>query len=256
MLALDPLRDRIRSILERDRVWSAYALADLSPSEAELSEWLLGDGSVVLIYRGFVPPVLFATGDPNELDELFRKLRPGRYVYTLLGTYRSLLGSRLRPEQERRMWRMVLKPEGFISGSGEGAIRLTSADLASLQELFDNHPDVPDAFHVRQLANGVFFGVLDEGELVSVAGTHVIAPEMSVAAIGNVFTRPDRRGRGFARRATAAVTQELLRQGMNTVVLNVSMDNEPAVRCYRHLGFMPFCGYYEGCGLLTGENQP
>jgi hypothetical protein len=24
------------------------------------------------------------------------------------------------------------------------------------------------------------------------------------------------------------------------------MDNEPALRVYRALGFVPFCGYYEG----------
>jgi predicted GNAT family acetyltransferase len=69
-----------------------------------------------------------------------------------------------------------------------------------------------------------------------------------LAAIGNVFTRPDRRGRGLAKRTTGAVASELLRRGTKTIVLNVAMDNDPAVRAYRALGFMPFCGYYEGVG--------
>jgi len=73
-----------------------------------------------------------------------------------------------------------------------------------------------------------------------------------------VFTRPDRRGQGLATRASAAVVKALLEQNIQTIVLNVAMDNEPAVRCYRRLGFRPYCDYYEGVGKLSlavGESQ-
>jgi hypothetical protein len=47
----------IRAILETDRIWSAYALADLDPSEMPNSHWLVGRHAVVLVYRGTDPPV-------------------------------------------------------------------------------------------------------------------------------------------------------------------------------------------------------
>ena len=83
------------------------------------------------------------------------------------------------------------------------------------------------------------------------AGTHVVSSQARVAAIGNVYTRRDRRGQGLARRTTGAVAAELLRLGIETIVLNVAMDNAPALSVYRGLGFMPFCGYYEGSGELA-----
>ena len=44
------------------------------------------------------------------------------------------------------------------------------------------------------------------GALVAVAGTHLVSDTYGVAAIGNVFTHPDYRGRGYATLATGAVT--------------------------------------------------
>jgi hypothetical protein len=53
-------------VLERDRVWSAYALADLDPPHAAHARWLGGERAAVLTYTGFEPPVLFAAGEPDE----------------------------------------------------------------------------------------------------------------------------------------------------------------------------------------------
>ena len=52
---------------------------------------------------------------------------------------------------------------------------------------------------------------------------------MGLAAVGNVLTHRDYRGRGFAKIVTGAVTQELLRF-CDQVVLNVRSDNPPALR--------------------------
>ena len=243
--------ERIRRILETDRIWSAYALADLSPGEAPFCDWLLKGQSVVLIYRGLTPRVLFAHGDPGGLLGLFEKVPEGTCQYTLLGTYRSLIADRLIPTSEKRMWRMVLKPEELPGGARQTQ-PLGQADLQEMLDVFEGHADQPDAFHPRQLEAGVYHGIREEGKLVCVAGTHVVSDEFSVAAIGNVFTRPDRRNRGLAKLATAAVAAQLMGRGIRTVVLNVAMDNEAAIRCYRAIGFWPFCAYYEGVGELTG----
>lgn len=147
------------------------------------------------------------------------------------------------------MWRMVLKPEQLPVDVGP-AQPLGPSDLPDILEVFQGHADQPDAFHPRQLETGVYFGLREGGKLVSVAGTHVVSDEFSVAAIGNVFTLPGYRNRGMAKRATAAVAARLIGRGIRTVVLNVGMENEAAVRCYRAIGFWPFCGYYEGVGEI------
>ena len=59
---------------------------------------------------------------------------------------------------------------------------------------------------------------------------------MRLAAVGNVMTHRDFRNRGYAKVATGAVTQELLRF-CDQVVLNVRSDNPPALAAYRALGY-------------------
>lgn len=240
-----------RSLFEQDRVWCAYALADIEPPFAARTTWLVGGRAVVMYYRGLTPPWLFAHGDPQEVEGLLRELPAGTYQYGLLATHRSLLGGRLRPARETHMWRMVLRLEDFPAGRAEGAEALNVDDLASLLTLFADHPDRPDSFDAGQLTTGVFFGIRRHGRLVSAAGTHVIGRAARVAAVGNVFTHPDHRRRGYAGRVSAAVVETLLGLGLDTIVLNVGMANVLALGLYRGLGFSPFCGYYEGVGELT-----
>ena len=109
----------------------------------------------------------------------------------------------------------------------------------------------PGATGARQLHERPFFGVWEGDELISVAGIHILSEWADVAAVGNIFTRPDQRGRGLGTRATAALIQDLLDSGFETIVLNVSTENQAAIRCYEKLGFVPHCQYHEGIGTLT-----
>ena len=47
------------------------------------------------------------------------------------------------------------------------------------------------------LDTGLYGGIREDGELVAVAGVHVLSERHGVAAIGNVFTHPDHRRRGL-----------------------------------------------------------
>lgn len=244
---------KIQAILETDRNWCAYALADLDPSELPYSDWLVGRHAVILVYKATDPPVLFAHGDPGGLEVCFRDVKPGEYAFALTGTQRALVRGRLRPWQEQRMWRMGLNPQEF-PGAEDGEVDpLDPSDEEEIVALFADNPDRPDAFYSRQLEQGTFFGIRQEGDLVSVAGTHVVSKAFGVGAVGNVFTRPDRRGRGLGTRVTAAVVARLLTMGLQTIVLNVSMENLPAQASYRRLGFWPYCGYYEGLAEITAS---
>jgi len=79
--------------------------------------------------------------------------------------------------------------------------------------------------------------------LIAAAGTHLFAPEEGAAAIGNVYTRRDRRGRGLSRIVTSAVLHRL--RHLKTVGLNVRNDNAAAIRVYESLGFVKHCDFFE-----------
>lgn len=244
------LLERVERVLERERLWSAYALADLEPPHAAQAHWLAGEDAVVLVFRAFEPPVLFAAGLPDEARGLLAMVPAGRYLFTLMGTHRALLAARIQESNETQMWRMALRPELFDANLAAGAESLSRQDLPGIESLFAEGPDRPDAFDPGQLDDHMFFGIRQGGALVAVAGTHVVSTRRRLAAVGNVFTHPQHRGRGLATRVTAGVVQALRVRGVQTIVLNVAMRNAPAIRCYERLGFWPFCGYYEGAGRV------
>jgi predicted GNAT family acetyltransferase len=161
-----------------------------------------------------------------------------------------MLEDRLIPRYEERMYRMTLEISKFIEFDGGDVVQLGIEDLEEIQALFSNRPDRPDAFHKKQLDAGPFYGIRSQGDLRSVAGIHIISSWANVAAVGNVYTHPDYRGRGLATRTSAAVVRDLLELGFRTIVLNVAVNNEPAIHSYRRLGFQPVCEYNEGIADL------
>lgn len=101
----------------------------------------------------------------------------------------------------------------------------------------------PDFFYPSMVTDGVFFGVYEGDALIAAAGTHRLAREESAAAIGNIYTRRDRRGRGMARLVTSAVLGALT--GVETIGLNVRADNDAAIHLYESLGFVRHCQFHE-----------
>ncbi len=99
------------------------------------------------------------------------------------------------------------------------------------------------SFYASMVTDGVFFGVYKGEDLIAAAGTHLVARDEGAAAIGNVYVRRDRRGRGLGRAVTAAVLHELA--GIETVGLNVRADNDAAIRVYESLGFVRYCEFRE-----------
>ena len=90
---------------------------------------------------------------------------------------------------------------------------------------------------------------------MAAAGTHVISDRARLAAVGNVLTHVDYRGRGFATAVTGAVTAELLRT-CDQVVLNVRSDNPPALNAYRRLGYAEHTRFEERLIHRLGSPWP
>ena len=119
-----------------------------------------------------------------------------------------------------------------------------ATDVRALYHDGAERGEIPDFFQDTMLSAGVYRGLRDAGDLVAVAGTHVVTP--TVAAIGNVYVRQDARGRGLGGRVTAAVAHELRQRGVETIVLNVNQNNAAAIRTYEKLGFVVHGKFVEG----------
>jgi len=78
------------------------------------------------------------------------------------------------------------------------------------------------------------YGVVVDNVLASIAARYVTLPWIHV--IGGVFTRKAYRGRGYAKAVTSALTREAVSSGA-FAGLHVEVDNEPAVKVYKGLGY-------------------
>jgi GNAT superfamily N-acetyltransferase len=248
---------RIRGLLRTDPAWSAYALGDLAPGFFEHSEWhgLAGEpAALLLFYRAFADPVLFALGPPERVGRLLSDAPPEPRLYlSIRPEIVPLIRARYRVEGETPMWRMRLDPAAFPGAQPGPACRLGPADLPALRALYADGEatgEAPDFFDAAMLEQGVFYGVREGDGLAAAAGTHLVAPSEGVAAIGNVYTRRERRGQGLAQLTTAAVVGELTARATPLlIVLNVNQANTPAIRIYERLGFRRYCAFVEGMAL-------
>ena len=234
-------KDAIRAILQCDPAWCVYALGDLSPEMFPKTEWFTPD--LTLVLKDYGTSILFAMGSGSVREALDHVTWPvhlqvqadGLQAVTRLATV----------EQVKTMWRMTWAGDRTIGGHTR-ATRLGEADVAAIERLYaDGEPsgEAPDFFYPAMVGRGVFFGVYEGPELVAAAGTHLLSRDEGAAAIGNIYTRRDRRGRGFGRIVTTSVMRELA--SVETVGLNVRADNAAAIGLYESLGFVRHCEFYE-----------
>lgn len=249
----------VQRILTADPVWAAYAIADLQPAMAVDCRWLTAasaeDEALALIYSGLQPPILFTLGSSTALAELLAQadLPPAIYAsireehLPAVARYYDLSGD------TRPMWRMRLADVQCAlendDSPADDPVRLWGAQVPDVLRLLDHGgPFRPDAFSPSQMDQGVFYGLYDEHGLAAVGGTHVVDRTAGIAAIGNMYTRPDARRRGHSTAVLRAIVATLLGQGITTIVLNVDQRNAAAQAIYLAHGFVVHLPYVEGKG--------
>lgn len=87
---------------------------------------------------------------------------------------------------------------------------------------------------VKLLSKYRCYGVFINDKLVSQACTFFRLQE--VWPIGNVYTHPNYRERGYAKIVTSAITRDAIQSGAKAL-LHVASDNTPAIRVYRKIGY-------------------
>lgn len=247
-------REVLASFFRRNGAAHAYELGDLDDFDWPHTVWFgwEEDGQleqVVLLYTQPRIPVLIAIAEPPEQamadllaaitwslpSVLFTHASPG-VVDTLAARY------------------VIEDPEPHLK-LALGRIDLLEQHALETEVLTPDHLDEVSAFYAaaypgtwfvpRMLATGRYVGVRENGRLACIAGVHVHSPTWRVAALGNVATLPDVRGRGLARGACASLCRLLLDDGIETIALNVRADNAAAIASYTKLGFVPVAEYVE-----------
>jgi len=244
-----PTTDRaiLRAFLEQDRLYAAYAICDLEEREFGRTRWGAAyDGdelvAVGLEYTGPTPQPIFVMGRADGISAVLRDVIRPRAAYIAART--SMLPAveahyRVDPgPQMVRMWvdRARFRPYPAT------VERLLPVEIGELNRLYQL--GFAAWLPSSAIADGVYYGMRVNGQLVAAAGTHVVSRSARLAVVGNVLTHVDHRGRGFATAVTGAVTAELLRTS-DQVALNVRADNPPAINAYRRLGYAEHARFEE-----------
>jgi ribosomal protein S18 acetylase RimI-like enzyme len=248
-------RDVIARFCRRRPAVHAYALGDLDDFFWPHTRWLAweGDGGLeqlVLLYDEPDPPVLLALAEPpvDRMGELLEAIEADLptsvYAHLSPGLVHSLAPRLVAAAPPVAHRKLGLVDPTRLDGHGDGAVPLGPEDLDEVLAFYERaYPGT--WFEPRMLETRRYVGIREADGLVCVAGVHVWSPEWRVAALGNVATLPEARGRGLATAACADLCRRLLGDGIDVIALNVRADNTSAIHAYERLGFAHAADYVE-----------
>jgi ribosomal protein S18 acetylase RimI-like enzyme len=110
----------------------------------------------------------------------------------------------------------------------------------------------PGPFGPRTHEFGRYIGIMEEGNLVAMAGERLRLP--GYTEISAVCTHPNRTGRGYARLLMTDVMRRIFQRGERPI-LHVRGDNTSAIELYRRLGFRDRLHSYYAI-IEYGEGEP
>jgi ribosomal protein S18 acetylase RimI-like enzyme len=205
--------------------------------------------AIALIYTGHLIPALNAfsfEGDAAmaKLLDSMRPIFPNRFYAHLRPGLAPILETTHNLESKGEHYKMALiDKDSTTAADASGVERLDTQDVTSIQALYKkSYPG--NWFDPRMLETNKYFGIRENGRLVSIAGVHVYSPEYRIAALGNITTLPECRGKGYATQVTGQLCRSLRDEGMD-VGLNVKADNAAAIACYQRIGFKMVASYEE-----------
>jgi ribosomal protein S18 acetylase RimI-like enzyme len=238
-------KQQLRTLLAADPVAAAYLLGDLVEPFFSQCRWLVAAHNgrlegAVLLYSGLSVPALLSYGAPDAVEATlayFARELPAMCYAKFPLEHADFFPKFFQLEHLERLWVM-----GIYAADLERPAHLleaqqlsTSTPLEPIVSLYTDYPG--NYFEPSQLDSGLYFGAYREGELVAIAGTHVLAPAEGVAVLGNIVTSTAARERGHATACTTRLVEALAGKGCSTIALQVAADNAAAINCYRNLGF-------------------
>lgn len=213
---------------------------------------------LALLYTGARPPVLLYFNDNIEFLRSLFPILP-RYVYAHLHIDIMQHLSQGQYKDHGIYQQMILRKSDLSDPytipnipklpAHLQLIALSRQHLPIIKQLYqESYPNT--WFDARMLDTNQYLGIYepDTNTLWAIAGIHVYSPVYKVAALGNITVHPSMRGQKLAQIVTAHLCQQLL-QTVDTIGLNVSKENTPAIRCYQNIGFQ-FHSYFREMELF------
>lgn len=203
--------------------------------------------SIALLYTGMTIPTLLAIYE-KDLDSTYRLLQsiksslPSKFYAHLSPGLAELFDQRNIIESYGPHFKMALKNRP--SGIHDDSVRRLSREHLQVIEDFYSFAYPENWFDKRMLETGKYFGCFDDNRLIGIAGIHVYSKEYRVAALGNIATHPNFRGRQIAFKLTSILCADLLKD-VDHIGLNVKSDNTAAIKCYQNVGFEVVGNYDE-----------
>ncbi len=253
-------KNEIEAYLRKNVPLHIYSIGDLDDFFWQDTQWhaLYADNEIqalALLSTGQTIPTLQVLSDQacpmRKLLRSISQILPGRFHAHFSHGVGEALKEHYQIESRERHFKMVLN-NNRLPGTVDCScvVRLTENDIGQMLRLYDEaYPG--NWFDPRMLQTKQYFGIKIDNELVSAAGIHVYSQKYRVAALGNITTHPDYRGRGFALSVTARLCQSLL-ENVDYIGLNVKADNTAAIALYEKLGFERITPYYE-CMISTPD---
>ncbi len=232
----------LERLLAGDRTFAAYALGHIEWGLFEWASFWIAEGpqgAAVVMHAGALGATTVTVGAPQGVGAIV-SLHPGprrSYLSTASPEHMPMLREAYHVRDTLSMVRMDVTAAEFRPVDGE-VRRLRGRDVGRINALYASE-DGPSHYTSDTIERAVYYGIFDGHRLVSVAGTHIVAPNQDIAIVGNVFTDAAYRGLGLATRVTSAVTRELLERGCGEVALTVDPGNTPALAAYTRLGYRP-----------------
>ena len=204
-------------------VWASLTTHHVPLSEGnELARRFAGDVNLFASARD---------DTPEAVAELARLVKPGETVF-ILQVPEIVIPPGLVEVKAAKGVQMVA-PKGItLETLGGDILALTQEDapemlaLATLTE--------PGPFLARTPAMGAFIGIRIGGRLAAMAGERMRFP--GYTEVSGVCTHPEFRGRGLARRLSAAVVAGIEARG-DQAFLHAWKSNHSAISLYEGLGF-------------------
>jgi predicted GNAT family acetyltransferase len=178
-------------------------------------------------------------------------LAPAPISHAFAEVWQDLTG---RPYHEGRRQRLFSLSQVIPPRPGPGRLRVATRDdlelvmrwfTAFTQEALNQK--VEGAEEIRQWAESRITPgdcyLWEDGQPVSMAVRS--RPIVKTISIGPVYTPPELRGRGYASRCVAALSQLLLESGWQYCCLFTNLANPTANSIYQQIGYRPACDFNE-----------
>jgi RimJ/RimL family protein N-acetyltransferase len=249
-------REQIRAFLVKERVGNVYMLGYLDPHYDAWCKWwgaYAGKGdelkTLLLLYEGLSSPVSLMVGEKRYvkglLDACYHEL-PDRFFCHIREAHLEHFQELYDTSELRSSVRMALDRSKFEPVEVQPYVtRLGHRDTAQIVALYEHFPD--NLFEPYQLESGLYFGIhrRSGGQLISIAGIHVVSEANDVAVVGNVVTHPKYRQNKLATMVIGRLLNELFER-VSLVALNVTANDEAALRTMKRFKFEPSLSFFEG----------